>query len=411
MPEPKDRGTSRMLVGAVVSAVAAYVYIVIGTNVFDEVMFAPIALAWTILFLGATIFYLPLEQLMVREVSRGLTPRAVLREHRRSIAVAVGLPVLAFGLYTGVNLETRFAGHDAFVVIIPAMLLLSAAYFMGRGAMAGKRQFVAYGNAVMVEALVRVALGLVAVALWKTVPLYATALVLTPLIIWLWRPFRQTDQAEETLPSGSGFFGSLVVAQGASQAVLASGPLLVAALGARSMAGDELDAMVSIFFVTFTLFRGPVTAAYNLTARALPALTVAHEEGRSQVLATWMKRATLAGVVGAPLLGGIAYALGPWVVRSFYGATYDPQALIAAYAAAGIGLGVSILVISQILIAQERTPELARSWLLAVLVGAMYVLVRQGAADLVVAEAFAVSHAVALAGVWWAARRMQVATS
>lgn len=408
MPEPKDRGTTRMLIGAIVSAVCAYVFIVIGTNVFDEVSFAPIALAWTILFLGATIFYLPLEQLMVREVSRGFAPRAVIREHRRSITIAISIPVAFFGLYTGLNLETRFAGHGEFVVIIPVMLLGSAAYFMGRGALAGKRRFAAYGNAVIADALVRVGLGLLAVAIWRTVPSYAVALVFTPLIIWFWRPFRRGEEATETLPSGTGFFGSLVVAQGASQAVLASGPLLVAALGARTLAGDELDAMVSIFFVTFTLFRGPVTAAYNLTARVLPALTEAHEQGKSSVLATWMKRATFAGLLGAPVLGVLAYRLGPWVVRGFYGVSYDPQALVAAYAATGVGLGVAILVISQILIAQERTPELARSWVLAVVVGATYVLIRPGAADLVVAEAFVVSHAVALFGVWWAARRMQL---
>ncbi len=394
-----------MLVGAVISAISAYVFIVIGTNVFDEVTFAPIALAWTILFLGATIFYLPLEQLMVREVSRGMSPRSVLSAHRGSIFAAVTVPVVSFGLYTVTNLEERFAGEWTFVVVIPVMLLASAAYFLGRGALAGQRRFMAYGNAVIGDAVTRVALAAMAIVLWRTIPPYAMALVVSPLIIWFWKPFKGTGAETEVSPSGSGFFGSLVVAQGASQAVLASGPLLVAALGARSLSGDELDAMVSIFFVTFTLFRGPVTAAYNVTARVLPALTVAHEEGRWEVLATWMKRATLGGFLGAPILGVSAYFIGPTVVRVLYGSGYNPDGVIAAYAAAGIGLGVAILVISQILIAQERTPELAKSWLAAVLVGAIYLAVRSGDADVVVAEAFVVSHFFALTGVWWAARQ------
>jgi len=392
-----------MLIGAVISAIGAYVFIVIGTRAFEKGAFAPIALVWTILFLGATIFFLPLEQLMIREVSRGLAPRQVLRTHLGSISFGVVVPVIAGGVYTAVNLDERFAGDRIFVLVVMSMLAMAAAYFMGRGSLAGFRRFTAYGNAVAADAIVRVALGLIAIYLLGTVVAYSLALVLTPLIIWAWRPFEGSLEEADAPPAAEGFFGGLVVAQGASQIVLASGPILVAAIGANSVPTDEMNAIVSTLFVTFTLFRGPLTAAYNLTARILPALTQAHEQGESDELARWVRRTGWIGLASAPVLGAGAYVLGPKVVALLYGAGYDPPSLMAAYAAAGVGLGIAVLVLTQILVARARTVELAKAWLLALFVGGVYLLVREAAPEIVVSEAFVLSHAVALAGTWRAA--------
>ena len=404
MAGDSGRGTRRMLLGAVISAIGAYVYIVIGTRAFETAAFAPIALVWTILFLGATIFFLPLEQLMIREVSRGSAPRQVLKTHLGSIALGVVVPVIAGGVYTMINLEERFAGDSAFVWVVVSMLTLAAAYFLGRGSLAGFRRFTAYGNAVAADAIVRVAVGLIALYLLGTVVAYSIALVVTPLIIWAWRPFTSSREVASAPPAPEGFFGGLVVAQGASQIALASGPILVAVIGAGSVPVDEMNAIVSTLFVTFTLFRGPLTAAYNVTARILPALTEAHEQGELNELARWVRKTGWLGVASAPVLGVAAYLLGPTVVALFYGPGYDPSALMAAYAAAGVGLGIAVLVLTQILVARARTVELARAWLIALLVGGTYLLVRNGAPEIVVSEAFLLSHAVALAGTWRAAR-------
>ena len=393
-----------MLIGAGVSAIGAYVFLVNGTRAFDEVAFAPIALAWTILFLGATIFFLPLEQLMIREVSRGPSPRQVMRTHAGVIAAGVLVPVVVGGVYTAMNLEDRFDGNAWFIAVVMLMLALVGIYFVGRGSLAGQERFRAYGNAVMADAVVRVLLGLAALAVAMTVLSYAVALVLTPLIIWFWKPFSvETSSPHSGLPVEN-FFGGLVIAQGASQMVLAGGPIVVAALGAGSMADDELNAIVSTFFVTFTLIRGPLTATYNLTARILPALTETHESGGAPQLARWLQRAAVSGLVGAPVLGWFAYVFGPWAVAALYGVGYDPHPLMTAYAAAGIGLGIAVLVMTQILIAQARTVALAKAWVAALAVGGVYVLMRAGSPEMVVSEAFVVSHLVALIGVWWAGR-------
>jgi hypothetical protein len=291
------------------------------------------------------------------------------------------------------------------VVVVVLMLTFAAAFFLGRGSLAGSRRFVAYGDAVSADAVIRVTLGLATVYLVGTVLAYSLALVLTPLIIWAWRPFAAAQQRGDTPAVSEGFFGGLIIAQGASQVALASGPILVAAIGAGTMGVNEMNAIVSTLFVTFTLFRGPLTAGYNLTARILPGLTEAHERGESAVVARWVRVTGWSGVAAAPVLGATAYVLGPRVVELFYGAGYDPPSAMAAYAAAGVGFGIAVLVLTQILVAQARTVELAKAWLAALAVGGLFLLTRRGAPEIVVSETFLLSHAVALAGTWRAARR------
>jgi O-antigen/teichoic acid export membrane protein len=173
------------------------------------------------------------------------------------------------------------------------------------------------------------------------------------------------------------------------------GSLLAGAFGA-----DE--ATVSVVFVTFALFRGPIWIVQGAAARMLPPLTALARRDDIPALTRWVRRIAAAGLVVTALgfVGGLL--IGPAVVRLLFGAEFDPPRLLTALAACASALAAMALVSGQILIATGRTGRLAMAWLTALPVAALVAwatpvapVVRVGVA-LVAGEA----TAVVLAVVW-----------
>jgi O-antigen/teichoic acid export membrane protein len=224
--------------------------------------------------------------------------------------------------------------------------------------------------------------------------------VVSPIVVFAVRPFRaapvREGSSEGVLGQDLRFVTAYVVATAASQTVLAAGPLVVGALGAAS-------ASISVFFVTTTLFRGPMSASYNLVARILPMATRRAASGDDRPLDRWVVRLLAGGLTAAVVVGLLGAVLGPWIVALLYGSEFRPDAWLAGLAAAGVLAGMAGLVTTQILVARGRTDRLAIVWLAVVALAALTIAVVPGEPAFRVVLAFCVAEAGALVGLSGAA--------
>jgi O-antigen/teichoic acid export membrane protein len=386
-----------MLGGTVVSIVTVLLFQVIAGRSLGAEAFAPIGVVWTVSFMVYTVFMIPVEQFITRRLAlahgnaEALAPSRVLLMSVIGVAIAIGV---GFVLAT---VDRLFAGITAFVVLALALLVTRALLAIGRGFLAGRRRFTAYGGTLAAEGLVLLIAAAVVAAIHPTTLSFAAAMVLSPLVILLFRPFHTTTVTEPWVADNEApvaFLGFLILATGASQVVIAGGPVVVGLIGGGAAA-------VSSIFVTFTLFRGPITSAYNLVARVLPDFTALAARGRAHVLTVWAHRITWAGYVLAVLGFTAAYLIGPAIIRVLYGAEFEPDAAVAGLAGAGVGAGLAVLFVAQIYVATGATRALAGRWLLALLIAGAAVAFGPGSAQARVALGFAVGELAALSALGW----------
>ncbi len=383
-------GTARMIAGSLFGAVAAYLFQVIGGRRLGTEAFAPIAILWTVFFIVATVILIPLEQFVTREVGRG---RRVLLSDRTvvgSIIVSTGAVLAVFVYLT----RDRLFGNQP-IFALQAFLLVVFFGFMqvGKGVLAGHRQFASYGSVLGLEGLVRLLAAIAFLALSPTAAALGWAMVCAPLGIFLinpWRLDRETVAGVEATPA-RGFLSSYVAGSSASQLLLGGAPLGVAVLGG----GEHLR---SIMFVTFTLYRAPLTLIYNLQGRVL-SLLVRHDTGLAM---NRLVRGLIAIGVGLVVLAAaVGFGVGPRVVEILYGAEFRPVAAVAAMAAAGVIAASITQILSQALVAGGSTGELAGAWIGGLAVGLATMLALTGSPDFRVAAAFVAGEIAALAIASW----------
>jgi len=392
-------GTAYMIVGTLIAAVAAYLFQLVAGRDLGPTAFAPITVLWTIQFLVFTTVFVPMEQLTIRRLSEAHHTAGPWRLFAWVIAGSVLLA-------TGFGLASRHRLLDGQWVYVPILAILIAAYggfALGRGVLAGRRRFREYGLSTLAESVVRLVLAIVILAFGVGAVGVAWSMVAGAFVVFLWRPFHtETSSGDVPVSPGSArALATYVGANAASQTIVAAGPLVVGALGAR-------PAEVSVFFETFLLFRAPLTLAYGLIARVLPPFTRMVERGERSTVRRWAGRLAALGALaaGAGLLFG--RAIGPGAVAMLLGAEYRPTATIAGYAAAGVAIATIALFAQQILIAQRATGALAVSWFTGLAASAAVVALTGGTASVRVGAAFLVGEAAAfvliVVSIVWASR-------
>jgi O-antigen/teichoic acid export membrane protein len=394
-------GTSTMLLGTLVSAIGAYLFQVVGGRALGADAFAPVSVMWTVLFLGLTIFLIPVEQFVIRRLTlaRG-RGEALEGSWRVIVAVVAVATVLAIG-FTIVARDGLLEGDAGYLPVAAVMFPGHALFILGRGFLAGRRRFVAYGVVVGLDAIGKVA-GAVVVAVAGLGPVALSwALVLSPVVVLAVRPFGEAREEIGAVASGNAasdrrFMTGYLIATAASQTVLAAGPLVVGALGAT-------PAAISVFFVTTTLFRGPMSASYNLIARVLPAFTRLAAAGEDDELSHWARRLAIGGAVAAGVTYAAASVLGPVIVEVLYGTEFRPSGTLAGLAAAAVIAGMVGLATTQILVARGATDRMAVVWVVALAAAALAIVVAPGEPDIRVAVGFLTGEAVALLGLTAAA--------
>ncbi len=385
-------GTIAIIAGTAVSVLSVYLYQVIAGRTLGVEGFAPIGIIWTVSFLVSAVLNIPVEQYLTRRLT--LSGGTWIPDRRAALTAATPL---AAGMLIGVGfvaatLDRFFEGTAAFVAVTAALLVSRSVNTLGRGFLAGRRRFIAYGAVVARDgvALVVLAAGVAFVA--PSTLAFAALLVMAPLLVLLARPFTvRVDMPllQTEIPADSGFLGALVVATAASQIILAAGPIVVGFVGGSAAA-------VSVIFVTFTLFRGPVTSSSNLISRVLPDFTAMAAAGDDDRLNGWAERIGLAAPAAAVVFGVSAWFLGPVVVELLYGAEFAPTAQVAALAAAAVGFALASLFLNQVYVARGETGRQAVIWIVALVVAGYALFTFPGSPMERMAVAFIAGEASAL---------------
>ncbi|MFP5333632.1 MAG: hypothetical protein ACLGHX_14890 [Acidimicrobiia bacterium] len=379
-------GTGHMLAGSLVGAVGAYLFQLIGGRALGTEAFAPISVLWTVFFILATVVLVPLEQYVTREASLG---KRVLRTNLAPIvAVTAGAAVVG-GTFALLTRSSLFAGDFVFAIQLTVLTVGHAVMLVGKGVLAGHRQFKNVGWVLFWESVSRLAAGVLVLSIVVSAEALGWAMVVAPFVVFGTRFWRHDvpEPINTEVGRARSFLGSYIAGSAASQLLLAGAPLGVAALGGG-------PASISITFVTFTLYRGPLTLIYALQARILPYLVKLSEEG-----GTGLRKIALGVLVGGGMLavvgGAVGYFVGPEVVGLLFGSDFEPDRLVAAMAAAGVVAASTAQVAGQALVAAGGTGKLAVSWASGLVVALVVLTLSPFDIARTVALAFLVGEATA----------------
>ncbi|MGQ0848920.1 MAG: hypothetical protein ACT4OP_07345, partial [Actinomycetota bacterium] len=245
--------------------------------------------------------------------------------------------------------------------------------------------------------IVRLAAAVVAVSISSTAAVLGWAMVCAPLGTLLVRPWRFDNATVEGVVAtpARGFLVNYALGSSASQLLLAGAPLGIAALGGT-------DQLRSVMFVTFTLYRAPLTLIYNLQGRVLSLLV---RLGDKDNLARLAKRVGMGGLVLIAMAALVGWMLGAQVVGVLFGEEFMPVRLVAALAAAGVIAASVTQVLSQALVAGGSTGELAGAWVGGLTAGLVTMAMVGGPPEIRVASGFLVGELVALALAGWRTAR------
>jgi O-antigen/teichoic acid export membrane protein len=381
-----------MLGGTVVSIVTVLLFQIVAGRSLGAEAFAPIGVLWTVSFMVYTVFMIPVEQFITRRLALAHGYAGALAPDRVLLIFVLGVGIALGVGFVALTFDRLFAGSTSFIGLAVALLGTRGLLAVGRGFLAGRRRFTAYGSSLAAEGLTLLIAAAIVAATHPTTMAFAVAMVISPMAILLFSPFRATPASGHRIVDDAApvaFLGFLILATAASQIVIASGPVVVGLIGGGAAA-------VSSIFVTFTLFRGPITSAYNLVARVLPDFTALAAQGRAHVLTVWAHRIAWAGYALAVAGFVAAYLIGSSIIRVLYGAEFAPDPAVAGFAGAGVGAGLAVLFVAQIYVATGATRALAGRWLVALVFAAAAVAFGPGSPSLRIALGFAVGEIAAL---------------
>ncbi|HEX9763249.1 MAG TPA: hypothetical protein VGA97_09135 [Acidimicrobiia bacterium] len=380
-------GTSFMVGGSLLGAVGAYIFQWYGARSLDPVTLAPISALWTLFFILITILLVPVEQYVTREVASG---RKALPNDLRPAAVMGGIGSVLGVAYVWGNLDQLFAGNPQYLVQIVLLVVGYGLLFVGKGVLAGSRRFAGVGWIMSLETLVRLLAGVVFLSLVLNATSMGWAMVVGGFSVLGLRWWRH-DKGDVKAPASParGFLLGYVGGSSSSQILLAGAPLAVDALGGS-------PALVSIIFITFTLFRAPLTLIYSLQGRVLPYLVgLVHVDDRPRLAR--IARYVVVGGAGLAVLGGlVGWLVGPAVVSLLYGGRYQPATIVATLVAAGVMAAAAAQIASQVLVAEGRTKLLGLAWFGGLVAAVIVTLLISGAPDVRVSIGFVVGEFVAL---------------
>ena len=393
-------GTGLMVFGGLLSALGAYLFQVLGGRALGAESFAPISVLWTMFFILATVVLVPVEQHVTREAASG---RRVLTLHGLLPSlVAILFAALVGTLFVLLALERAFLGDETFLLLTFVLFTFYGLYELARGLLAGHRQFGLVGWAMIGESVGRLVLALSFLAVAPTPISLGWAMALGALTVVATRFWRFDHEAPSGSIAGSSkFLGVYVIGSAASQALLAGAPLAVLVLDGR-------PELISVAFVTFTLFRAPLTLIYLLQGRVLPHLIRMAESGDRTQADRLISRIVAIGVALC-LAGSLTgYGVGADVVQLLLGAEFRPSPQVAALVAGGVVAALTAQVAGQFLVAGGRTAALTLVWSLG-LATAVVVLAVSSLEPLTrVALAFALGESVALTAMWRVSRSTPV---
>jgi O-antigen/teichoic acid export membrane protein len=361
-------GTFAVGAGLAISGVTTYGFQILAFRGLSKPDYAALNALWVFVFVLAPGVFLPLEQEVGRALSarraRGVgggpvVRRAGLLGGAFSVALAVGITVVS--LSTGF-VEHKFNHHVGLVVCLVVALFTFGIEYLARGAFAGVGRFGAYGLSLGAEGVIRLvpciplALADVTNPVWYGLCLAVPPLLATAVSMYgqkgLMQPGPPAPWSE--LSTNLGFLlGGSLLAQ-----VLSYAPFL----GAQVLAKPNQRAIVADFIVGLFLSRLPILLFQAVQAALLPKLTTLVSAGRDDEFQNGVRKMVTI-VVGIGVLGvTVGGTAGPWAGKILFGQKFNLGHADVALLAAGSGLFILTLTLSQALIALSGHRQAMVAW-------------------------------------------------
>lgn len=361
------RDSTALAAGAAVSGLLAYVFFALSTRSLGAAEAAPVSVLWTYWSFTAAALTFPLQHWLSRTAAaRG--GASVARSGLPGVAgLVVVLSLLAGGLAWLVR-EPLFGRADPWFPVLVGVVTVGSA-FVGvvRGSLSARHRFVAVAMALVAENLLRCVAAVVLVALHQESAVdLGVCLAAGALACAVWPPTFRSRRGPATGVSESPlrFLSGVSVGQLLAQIVLTGGPVLLALSGGSA-------AEVTALFAALALFRAPYTFAIGQVSQLTGRLTVLFVRGRHPQL----RRVRLLVLSGTVLTTAVAGALGglvgPDLLRWIFGPGVYLSAGLAAVVAVGSAAALASLVMTVMIMAQDRGFGVARAWGVAVLGGAV----------------------------------------
>ena len=355
-------GTFTVGAGLAISGITTYGFQILAFRGLKGADYAALNALWVFVFVLAPGVFLPLEQEVGRALSarraRGVGGGPVVRRAGllgAAFSVVLALGIVAVSLTTGV-VQHKFNDHVGLVVCLVVALFTFGVEFLARGVFAGLGRFGAYGLSLGAEGVIRLLPCIpLAIASVKNPVWYGLCLAVPPLLATavsmygqsgLMRPGPPAPWSE--LSSNLGFLlGGSLLAQ-----VLSYAPFL----GAQVLATPKQRTLVANFIVGLFLSRLPILLFQAVQAALLPKLSTLVSAGRDDEFQNGVRKLVMI-VVGIGVLGvTVGGTAGPWAGKILFGHKFNLGHADVALLAAGSGLFILTLTLSQALIALSGTP-------------------------------------------------------
>ncbi|MGZ4454927.1 MAG: hypothetical protein ACXVWV_03000 [Nocardioides sp.] len=365
-----SRRPSALALGSAASGVLAYVFFALVTRALGSAGAAPVSILWSWWsFAGAALTF-PVQHWVARSVTAHAGELAVRRGvaslARAALAVAVVVLVATWPFR-----ERLFhSGSWWFPALAAAVALMAGAMGLVRGLLSGRHRFGAVAAALLLENLVRAVLAAVLLAAGVDDPVaYGLCLLAGYATVLVWpsalRPGTTgTPPDPDEHGSPLAFVGGAGAAQVVGQAVLTGGPVVLAVLGGSAAA-------VTALFAGLALFRAPYTLLLGAVAQLTGALTGLVVAERHADLTRVRRGLAAAGAAGSLLAAAVGWLLGPALVRLVFGGGIDLARGTAVLLAVGSALAMANLLVTVLVLARGRVAHLVRSWLVALVPGAV----------------------------------------
>lgn len=359
-------GALRVGGGLVVLGVSSYGFLTISARAMGAQPFSSLLALWALALVVGTGFFFPFEQ----ELARRLTARRAaglgdggLVGHAIGAALGISLVLVAGVLLARpVLMEELFDGDGLLLAGLVLSILGLCWQFLVRGSLLGNERFSTYGLVLACEGLVRL-IGAIAlfVAGVSTPGAYGLLVGVAPLLSSLvgYRilttrglPGPPTSRSEVLSDIGVLLLGSLLL-----QLLLNLAPVIT-----KALTTDAQEASASGFLAGLVLARVPLFLFTAILASTLPRLSYLVTKGDKAAFVGVLRRVTTL-VGGLGILGTLAtVAVGPPVVRAFYGPGFDVSRSHLGFLAASSAAQMLALTLAAALIALSGHLSTAAGW-------------------------------------------------
>lgn len=395
--------TTALTVGSIVSGLAAYGFVAVGTRSVGAQAFAPVSILWSLWAVSAAAITFPLQHWIIRTVEASGHERPVWGAAPALWRIATVVAALAFAGTYAVAERLFTVPGAAFPLMVACLPAGSVIMGLNRGLLAARGRFRATALALLGENVLRLFLAIALMSVvtpsglgWILVGGFGVGLLYPDTL------FRRSAGPRAPAAAPASLLGGLAGANAAAQVVLTSGPIVLSLLGGTSAAVTTLFAMLAVL-------RAPHTLALGVTARLTGPLTRlatdGDERGLRRVERRILSTTTAVAIVGA-VLGPVVVPLATHLV---FGVGSDVPAVATGLLTVGAVVAVAGVAQTLLLLAEGRGRQLAGAWTAALVVGG-FVLTAPWAPLTRVAGAFALAEVIAL-GLMMARNRVAVAVS